>query len=95
MIRKMYPHFFAKEWEQELFDYLKSGPSRCYLVKGKHPHRKLVGLRNAIRHLFGCNKGPRVKSLVHCAQRQSDAVRQALLLFTLEEVVEFVGLRSK
>lgn len=95
MIRKMYPHFFAKAWEQELFDYLKSGSCRCFLVTGGHPHRKLVSLRNAIRHLFGCNRGPRVKSLVHCAQRQSDAVRQALLFFTLDEIVDHVGLKPK
>ncbi len=94
MIRKMYPHFFAKEWEQDLFDYLKSGVSRCFLVRGKHPHRNMFLLRNAIRHLFSCNKDPRVKSVVHCAQRQSDAIKQALLFFSLEEVVTLVGLKK-
>ncbi len=94
-IRKMYPHFFAKEWEQDLFDYLKSGTSRCFLVRGKHPHRDMFNLRNAIRHLFGYNDGARVKSLVHCAQRQSDAVRQALLFFSIQEIVDVVGLRRK
>lgn len=94
-IRKMYPHFFAKEWERELFDYLMSGPSRCFLVRGEHVHRTMFTLRNAIRQLFGCNNGPQVKSLVHCAQRQSDAVRQALLFFSLEEVVSAVGLKRK
>lgn len=94
-IRKMYPHFFAKEWEKSLFDYLRSGTSRCFLVKGKHPHRKMLTLRNAIRHLFGYNNGPRVKSLVHCAQRQGDAIKQALLFFSLEEVVVSVGVRHR
>jgi len=95
MIRKMYPHFFAKEWEQNLFDYMKSGTSRCFLVKGKHPHREMFTLRNAIRYLFGYNNGPRVKSLVHCAQRQSDAIKQALLFFSFEEIVTLVGLKKK
>ena len=92
-IRKMYPHFFAKEWELDLFEYLKSGPSRCFLVRGEHPHRDMFNLRNSIRHLFRCNQGPRVKSLVHCAQRQSDAVKQALLFFSLDEIVASVGVK--
>lgn len=94
-IRKMYPHFFAKEWEQDLFTYLMSGQSRCLLVASKHVHRKMLSLRNSIRHLFGCNGGPKVKSLVHSAQRQSDALKQALLFFSLDEVVSSVGLKHK
>ena len=94
-VRKMYPHFFAKEWEKDLFDYLMSGPSHCFLVRGKNPHRNLFNLRNAIRHLFGYNNRDRVKSLVHCAQKQSDAIRQALLFFTIEEIVTLVGLKHK
>lgn len=95
MIRKMYPHFFAKEWERDLFDYMKSGTSRCLLVRGKNPHRTMFVLRNDIRQLFGCNGGPKVRSLVHCAQRQSDAVKQAMLFFSLEEVVALVGLKHR
>lgn len=94
-IRRMYPHFFAREWEKDLFEYLKSGPSRCLLVTGEHPHRKMLTVRNAVRTLFGCNGGPKVKSLVHCAQWQSTAIQQALLFFTLDEIVNFVGLKIK
>lgn len=93
MVRKMYPHFFARTWEQELFDYLKSGVSRCFLVGGEYPHRRMFTLRNAIRHLFDRDHGPQVRSLIHCAQRQSDAIRQALLLYSLEELVALVGVR--
>ena len=92
-IRKMYPHFFAEEWKQQLFDYLMSGPSRCFLIKGEFAHRKMFALRNSIRQLFGHGTEPRVMSLVHCSQRQNDSVKQALLHFSLDEIVATVGLR--
>lgn len=94
-IRKMYPHFFTEEWEQILFDYLKSGTSRCFLVTGEHSHRRMFSIRNAVRHLFGYDDQPRVENLVHCTRRQSDAIREALLFFSLGEIVTSVGLKSK
>lgn len=94
-IRKIYPYFFTKEWERHLFDYLKSGISQCFLVRGKHPHRKMFALRDAIRDFFGYGSEPRVENLVHCAPRQNDAIRQTLLLFSLEEIVASVGLKPK
>jgi nucleoside diphosphate kinase len=94
-IRKMYPYFFAEEWKQQLFDYLVSGSSRCFLIKGEHVQRKMFTLRNSIRQLFGCNSNPQVVSLVHCAQRQSDSIKQAILFFSLDEIVTAVGLKQK
>lgn len=92
LIRRMYPHFFNPQWEQELFDYLMSGSSQCLLVKGKKIHHTLFAIRNDIRHLFGYDKEPRVRNLVHSARKQSDAIRQALLFFTLDEIVDSIGL---
>ncbi len=94
MIRRMYPHFFAKEWEKDLFDYLKSGHSRCLLIRGDNPHGDMINLRNSIRQLFGCYGG-KVVSLVHCAKQQDEAIKQALLFFRLEEIVTHVGLKHK
>jgi nucleoside diphosphate kinase len=94
MIRKLYPHFFAETWEKLLFDYMMSGKTRCLIVKGKNVHSKMMVLRNSIRHLFGLNGRPRVKSLIHCAQTKRYAITQALIVYDLDELVKIVGIRS-
>ena len=95
MIRKMYPYFFDPAWEQELFDYLKSGTSRCLLVRGEDICSKMFTLRNSIRRLFGYDKGPCVVNLVHSSKEQIEALRQAMIFFSLEEIVTAVGLTPK
>lgn len=94
-IRKMYPYFFTRQWEADLFAYLKSGISRCILATGNGCHARLFAVRNAVRHSFGVAGAPRIRNLVHCADRQSDAIHQALLFFSLERIVGAVGLGER
>ncbi len=94
LVRKMYPYFFTEEWERQLVEYMTSGPSHCFLVTGDNVQRKMYSLKHAIRQLFGCDGAPVVPSFVHCAERQIFAVQQALMFFSLEELVERVGLKN-
>jgi len=94
LVRKMYPYFFTEDWERRLVTYLTSKPSYCFLITGVNVHHKMHALRNSLRHLLGCNGNPTVTSFVHCAERQIFAIQQALLFFSLEELIGIIGLRD-
>jgi len=95
LVRKMYPYFFAEEWERQLIAYMTSGPSHCFLVTGKDVHSKMYSLRNSIRHLLGCGGSPTVANFAHCSEKQIFAVRESLLFFSLEELMGFIGLKDE
>lgn len=88
LIYKMYPYFMDQEWECSLIRYLTSGISHCFLLEGKNVVNKLLTIRQRIRELYAKSV---LENLIHCSDSREEAIRGALLIFEIDEIVNSVG----
>lgn len=90
LVYKMYPFFIGQELEDGLVRYLTSELSSCFLVKGDDVIDGLLVVRQRIRELHGASP---MTNLIHCSDSRENAIREALLIFEIDEIVDSVGLK--
>jgi nucleoside diphosphate kinase len=93
---RLYPYFFEPEWELVLTKYFCSAPSLFLIIKGQSITNQLLELRKRIRlNLRNPEEHP-IRNLFHCSDSQIEAIREAIIFFGTDELIELVGyLRSE
>lgn len=86
---ELYPGFHEPEWAKNLVDYLLSGESCALVFDGPNVIEELLNHRNYIRKLYGQSSG-NIINLIHAADSFDDAMREALIFFEEEEIVNAI-----
>jgi len=91
LVYKLYPYFFETTWGSDLLDYLSSGTSLCLLVVGRNVADNLLKIRSNIRELYSPESS--MINLVHCSDSTEEAIREALIFFAKEEIINALKIK--
>lgn len=87
LIFELYPGFHEPEWAENLINYLVDRESCALLFNGRDVINQLMNLRNYIRKLYGKSEGG-IINLIHASDSSEDAIREALLIFKEEDIID-------
>jgi nucleoside diphosphate kinase len=90
---RLYPYFFEKEWEFMLKRHFLSDSMSFMLIKGSSVTASLLALRKEIRSTYRIPEEHPVRNLFHCADFAEEALREALIFFSVDEIIDAVGSR--
>lgn len=88
---RLYPYFFEPEWETVLIEYFCSSPTLFIVLAGESVTDKLLELRRKIRSSYRIPKEHPIRNLFHCSDSQVEAIREAIIFFSVEELIKLVG----
>lgn len=87
----LYPYFFESEWESVLIKYFCSAPTLFMVIRSQAATNQLLDLRRMIRSNFRKPEEHPIRNLFHCSDSKMEAVREAIIFFGVEGLVELVG----
>jgi|GEM_PF-1542525 len=90
-IFRLYPYFFESEWESVLVRFFSSGMTQFMILRGESVVSRLLEMRKEIREKYRNPDEHPVMNLFHCSDSKADAIREAILFFTVDELVQYVG----
>ncbi len=91
---QLYPYFFEKEREQMLKRHFFAGLMSFMLVKGVSVTETLLAIRKETRSKYRIPEEHPVKNLFHCADFAEEALREAVIFFSIPDIVDAVGRRK-
>lgn len=83
-VLRLYAYFHTESFLKELIHYMTSSSSLFILVSGKNVSDLLFNYKKELRKKL-CRENP-LKNIIHCSDCSKNALREALIVFSLEEI---------
>ncbi|MFH0892106.1 MAG: nucleoside-diphosphate kinase [Candidatus Falkowbacteria bacterium] len=81
----MYPGLHYPDWARNLLTYLTGGSCLAIVVSGPDCLRVLQEIKEAVRERY---VNDQIVNLLHVSDSETDAVREALIIFKKEELLK-------